>query len=64
VSRTVALRRATRHPTRVSAHFLFKEPWSELLVDYDITQGSIWVLVPIVTGMAPWLMAKVRGLLL
>ena len=34
----------------------------ELLVDYDVTQGRIWVLVPIVTAMAPWWMARVRGL--
>jgi hypothetical protein len=46
-----------------AGHFLFKKPWSELLMDYDITQGRIWVLVPIVTAMAPWWMAKVRGLL-
>lgn len=45
-----------------AGHFLFKKPWSELLVDYDITQGRIWVLVPIVTTMAPWLMSKARGL--
>lgn len=46
-----------------AGHFLFKKPWSELLVDYDITQGRIWVLVPIVTAMAPWLIAKARGML-
>ncbi|MCC6401204.1 MAG: hypothetical protein IT227_10630 [Flavobacteriales bacterium] len=45
-----------------AGHFLFKKPWSELLVDYDVTQGRIWVLVPIVTAMAPWWMARVRGL--
>ncbi|MBK8498381.1 MAG: hypothetical protein IPL52_06075 [Flavobacteriales bacterium] len=45
-----------------AGHFLFKKSWSELLVDYDITQGRIWVLVPCVTAMAPWWMAKVRGL--
>lgn len=44
-----------------AGHFLFKKPWSELLLDYDISKGRIWVLVPIVTAMAPWLMAKVRG---
>jgi len=46
-----------------AGHFLFKKTWSELLLDYDIAQGRIWVLVPIVTAMAPWLMAKARGLL-
>lgn len=44
-------------------HYLFKKPWSELLFDYNIAQGRIWLLVPIVTTIAPWLMAKVRDLL-
>lgn len=46
-----------------AGHLLFKEPWSELLVDYDITRGRIWVLVPIVTALAPWWMAMLQGLL-
>lgn len=46
-----------------AGHYLFKKPWSELLVDYDISKGRIWLLVPIVTVLAPWLMAKARGLL-
>ena len=45
-----------------AGHFLFKKPWPELLMDYDITKGRIWVLVPIVTALAPWFMAKARGL--
>lgn len=46
-----------------AGHFLFKKPWDELLFDYNIAQGRIWVLVPMVTVLAPWLMAKTRGLL-
>lgn len=46
-----------------AGHYLFKKPWSELLLDYDLSRGRIWVLVPIITLMAPWLMAKVRGML-
>jgi hypothetical protein len=46
-----------------AGHFLFKKPWSELLYDYNIAQGRIWVLVPIVTVMAPWWMGMVRGML-
>ena len=46
-----------------AGHFLFKKPWSELLFDYNIAQGRIWVLVPIVTTLAPWWMAKARGVL-
>ncbi|MBK8228497.1 MAG: hypothetical protein IPK70_15160 [Flavobacteriales bacterium] len=45
-----------------AGHFLFKKPWSELLYDYNLAQGRIWSLLPIVTAMAPWLMAKARGL--
>jgi hypothetical protein len=44
-------------------HFVFKKPWPELLADYDITRGRIWVLVLITTVMAPWITAKLRGLL-
>lgn len=46
-----------------AGHFLFKKSWSELLLDYDLTQGRIWVMVPIVTALAPWWMAKLRGLM-
>ena len=46
-----------------AGHFLFRKPWSELLLDYDILKGRIWIMVPIVTFLAPWLMAKARGLL-
>jgi hypothetical protein len=45
-----------------AGHFLFKKPWSELLGDHNIAKGRIWVLVPIVTTLAPWWMAKARGL--
>lgn len=45
-----------------AGHFLFKKPWAELLLDYDITKGRIWALVLITTFLAPWLMVKLRGL--
>jgi len=45
-----------------AGHLLFKKSWAELLVDYDITKGRIWVLVPVVTVLAPWLMARLHGL--
>ncbi|MCB0759679.1 MAG: hypothetical protein KDC01_14550 [Flavobacteriales bacterium] len=46
-----------------AGHFLFKKPWAELLVDYDFTKGRIWALVLVTTAMAPWITAKLRGLL-
>lgn len=45
-----------------AGHFLLHKPWAELLVDYDLGRGRIWVLVPLVTALAPVLMARVRGL--
>lgn len=45
-----------------AGHFLFKKPWAELLVDYDITQGRIWALVLLTTMLAPWLVVRMRGL--
>ena len=46
-----------------AGHFAFKKTWTELLADYDITKGRIWILVLVATLMAPWLTAKLRGLL-
>ncbi|HNE79696.1 MAG TPA: hypothetical protein PKH36_01240 [Flavobacteriales bacterium] len=45
-----------------AGHFLFKKPWTELLLDYNLSKGRIWVLVPVVTVLAPWWMARLRGL--
>lgn len=46
-----------------AGHFVFKKPWPELLADYNIVKGRIWILVLFVTAMAPWITAKMRGLL-
>ena len=35
---------------------------SALLADYDVLRGRIWVLVPIVTFLAPVWLGRVRGL--
>ena len=34
-------------------HFGFRKSWAELLADYDVTRGRIWVLVLVVTFLAP-----------
>lgn len=36
--------------------------WAELLVDYNVLHGRIWVLVLVATLLAPLLMARARGL--
>jgi hypothetical protein len=43
-------------------HYGFGKPWSELLADYDIRRGRIWILVLVATLVAPWLTARWRGL--
>jgi hypothetical protein len=37
--------------------------WSVILEDYNVMRGRIWVLVPIVTFLAPYWATRMRGLL-
>jgi hypothetical protein len=39
------------------------KPWAELLADYDVLEGRIWVLVLVTTAVAPYVAARSRGLL-
>ncbi len=47
----------------VAGHYLFGHPWSKLLADYDIRQGRVWMVVLIVTVLAPRWAAGTRRLL-
>ena len=44
-------------------HYGFGKPWPELLADYDLSRGRIWIAVLVVTLLAPWWTARSRGLL-
>lgn len=44
-------------------HYGFGKPWPELLADYDLSRGRIWITVLVVTLLAPWWTARSRGLL-
>lgn len=46
----------------LAGHYVFRNPWSKLLADYNLLQGRIWVLVLITALLAPWLAAWMRGL--
>ena len=46
----------------VAGHYLFRKPWAELLADYDLRRGRIWIAVLVVTFAAPLWMARLRGL--
>lgn len=44
----------------LAGHFLFHTPWRSLLVDYKITRGRLWVLIPLSTLIAPILAFQCR----
>lgn len=41
-------------------HFVAHKPWRELVADYDLVAGRIWVLVLLTTFLAPLLVMRVR----
>jgi len=41
-------------------HYVLGTPWAELLADYDLSRGRIWVLIPIATAAAPALVRAVQ----
>lgn len=45
----------------LAGHYVFGTPWRQLLADYNVLRGRIWVLVLITTAVAPWLTAQSRG---
>ena len=47
----------------LAGHFLFRTPWKELLADYNVFAGRIWILVLVVTTLAPYVVASARGML-
>jgi hypothetical protein len=47
----------------LGGHYLFGTPWPQLLADYDVVRGRIWILVLLTTAAAPALAAYARGLL-
>lgn len=45
----------------LGGHYLFRVPWRHIAADYNLLQGRIWVLVLIVTLVAPAAAAAFRG---
>ena len=37
----------------LDGHYLFGNPWNQLLDDYDVLRGRIWILVLVTTAIAP-----------
>ena len=46
----------------LAGHFLFGNSWEMLLADYDISQGRVWLLVPVTTLLAPAWAYRIRRL--
>jgi hypothetical protein len=47
----------------LAGHYLFGNPWSRLLEDYNVFRGRVWVLVLLTTALAPFSCARARGLI-
>lgn len=45
----------------LAGHYLFGNPWSRLVDDYNVAQGRIWILVLAVTVFAPAIAVRVRA---
>jgi hypothetical protein len=45
----------------VFGHFVAGKSWVALLADYNLTQGRVWLLVPITVAAAPYVAARLRG---
>ena len=43
-------------------HFIQGKPWAQLLEAYTFKDGNIWPIVLLVTVMAPYIAARMRGL--
>ena len=43
----------------LAGHYMFHNPWSRLLEDYNVLRGRIWILVLITTLVSPRLFARV-----
>ena len=46
----------------LAGHFLFGSSWSQLLEEYNVLRGRIWILVLLTIACAPRVCARIRGL--
>jgi hypothetical protein len=44
----------------LGGHYLFGTSWQKLAHDYNVLQGRIWILVPLVTLLAPAIAAFIK----
>ena len=46
----------------LGGHYLFRQPWSAVLQDYDVRRGRIWLLALVFVLLAPLWTARLKGL--
>jgi uncharacterized protein YneF (UPF0154 family) len=46
----------------LAGHYAFRRAWPDLLSDYNLRQGRIWLLVLVTTFVSPWCTARLRHL--
>ena len=44
----------------LAGHYVFGTPWRQLLADYNLAAGRIWILVLVTTLLAPTLAMRIR----
>ena len=44
----------------LGGHFLFGTPWSQLLADYNVIEGRLWILVLAMTLLTPPVVYRLR----
>jgi hypothetical protein len=45
----------------VAGHYAFGTAWGDLLADYNVVRGRVWVLVLVMCYLAPGLALRLRG---
>jgi hypothetical protein len=45
----------------LAGHYVFGTPWRQLLAEYNVLAGRIWILVLLTTAFAPLLTARTRN---
>ena len=44
-----------------AGHFVFGTPWSKLLADYHLTEGRIWIIIPLAMLLTPPTLYRMHG---
>ncbi len=43
----------------LAGHYLFGNPWEQLLADYNLPQGRVWILALVTTFVSPLLATRI-----